>query len=144
MTRSLCRLLWQHGYAPLAEVPLADGRRADVMALGGRGEIWIVEVKVSLADLRGDRKWPFYRDWCDAFWWAAPEALAAELAQPAYAPHESGLILSDGHEAAMIREAPNSPLSPARRKAVTLALARTAAERAHRLADPGFERFPGH
>jgi hypothetical protein len=141
VTRSLCRLFWLHGFAPVCEVRLAHGRRADVMGVNARGEIWLAEVKVSRADLVGDRKWGDYRDWCDAFLWAVPEALAPLLEEPAFAPAEAGLVVADEYAAALVRQPALRRLAPARRKAATLALARTAAERVHRLADPGFERF---
>lgn len=141
VVRGSCRLLWLQGWSPLTEVRLADGHRADIMAVGRDGRLLIVEVKVSAADLRGDRKWPHYRDFCDHFAWAVPAMLAPLLDSPAYDPAGSGLILADRHEAIWLREAPAAPLNPARRRAATLAFARTGAERALRAADPGFEGF---
>lgn len=142
MTRGLCRLFWLHGFAPVCEVRLGNGGRADVIGVNAKGEIWLAEVKVSRADLMADHKWGDYRGYCDAFLWAVPEALAPLLEAPAFAPAEAGLVVADSHAAALVRPPVARPLAPARRRAVTLALARTAAERAHRLADPGFERFP--
>ncbi len=111
------------------------------MGLGRDGRILIVEVKVSAADLRGDRKWHHYRAHADGFAWAVPAALAPLLEQPAYDPAGCGLILADRHEALWLRQAPATPLNPARRRAATLAFARCGAERALRAADPGFEGF---
>ncbi|WP_448581990.1 MmcB family DNA repair protein [Thermaurantiacus sp.] len=141
VTRGLCRLLWLHGFACVCEVKLGNGRRADVIGVNARGEIWLAEVKVSRSDLLGDRKWHDYREFCDAFLWAVPEALAPLLEAPTFAPAEAGLIVADSHAAALVRPPVARPLAAARRRSVTLALARTAAERVHRLADPGFAAF---
>lgn len=141
MVRGSCRLLWLQGWSPLTEVTLADGHRADIMAIGRTGEILIVEIKVSAADLLGDRKWHHYRDWCDRFAWAVPEDLAHHLEAERFAPESCGLMVADRHEAVWVREPCAAPLSPARRKAVTLAFARTGAERALRAMDAGFDGF---
>jgi hypothetical protein len=139
--RGTCRLLWLQGWSPLAEVTLADGHRADIMALSPRGEILIVEIKVSAADLRGDRKWHHYRDYADRFAWAVPPALAPLLEAERFAPDACGLLVADRHEALWVREACVTQLAPARRKAVTLAFARAGAERALRGLDPSFDGF---
>lgn len=125
VTRGAARLLADMGYAPLLEVGLPNGRRADVMALGPRGELVIVEVKSGIEDYRTDRKWPEYLDYCDRFYFAvAPEFPREAL------PDEPGLIVADGFGGAVLREAPASILAGARRKALTLAFARLAAVRA--------------
>ena len=114
----------QLGYAPLLEAPLPNGRRADVMALGPRGEVVIVEVKSSLEDFRADQKWREYLPYCDAFYFAvAPEFPRAAL------PHGPGLIVADGFGGAILSEAPATTLPGARRKALTLSFARLAALR---------------
>ena len=141
MTRGTCRLLWLQGWSPLTEVTLADGHRADIMALGRSGEILIIEIKVSAADLKGDRKWQHYRDWCDRFAWGVPADLVHHLESARFAPDACGLLVADRHEALWVRDACETRLSPARRKAVTLAFARTGAERALRGRDPGFDGF---
>lgn len=124
VTRGAYRLLGEMSYAPLAEVGLPNGRRADLMALGPRGEIVIVEVKSSAEDYLTDRKWGEYAPWCDAFFFAvAPEFPMGLL------PGEPGLIVADGFGGAIVREAPRFPLVAARRKALTLAFARLAAFR---------------
>lgn len=125
VTRGAARLLVDLGYAPLAEVCLPNGRRADLMAVSRKGELLIVEVKSGLDDYRVDRKWPEYMGYCDRFAFAvAPEfPLSALPAQP-------GLIVCDGFGGAVVREAPAAALAPARRKALTLAFARLAAMRA--------------
>jgi len=125
VTRGAYRLLSEMSYAPLAEVGLPNGRRADLMALGPRGEIVIVEVKSSAEDYLTDRKWGEYAPYCDAFFFAvAPEFPMSLL------PDEPGLIVADGFGGAVVREAPRLPLVAARRKALTLAFARLAAFRA--------------
>lgn len=124
VTRGAARLLADMGYAPLLEVCLPNGRRADVMALGRKGDILICEVKSGIEDYRIDRKWPEYAPFCDAFFFAvAPEFPQAIL------PDEPGLIVADGFGGAVVREAPVLALAPARRKALTLAFARLGAMR---------------
>lgn len=127
VTRGAARLLMDMGYAPLTEVCLPNGRRADVMAIGRRGDIVICEVKSGVEDYRVDRKWPEYAPFCDAFFFAvAPEFPDGVL------PDEPGLIVADGFGGAVVREAPINALAPARRKALTLAFARLGALRAMR------------
>jgi len=131
--RGVMRFLRQaHDFCCFAEVPLANGRRADVLGLGPKGEIWIVEIKSSLIDFQVDRKWPHYKDFCDRFFFAKPPEL-----DPGIFPADEGLIAADGHDAAVLRMAPDSPLAPARRKAMLLKLARLGADRVHVLMDPG-------
>jgi hypothetical protein len=125
VTRGAARLFVALGYSPLLEVGLPNGRRADVMALGPRGEITIAEVKSSLEDYRADRKWGDYAPYCDAFYFAvAPDFPREILAEG------PGLIVADGFGGAVVVEAPLAPLAAARRKALTLAFARLAAFRA--------------
>jgi hypothetical protein len=124
VTRGAARLLADMGYAPLLEVCLPNGRRADVMALGRKGDIIIVEVKSGVDDYRVDRKWPEYAPFCDAFYFAvAPEFPEGIL------PDEPGLIVADGFGGADDRPAPPAALAPARRKALTIAFGRLAAMR---------------
>lgn len=125
VTRGAARFLTALGYAPLAEVTLPNGRRADLMALGPKGEIFIVEVKSGVEDFRVDVKWPEYRPYCDAFAFAVSPEFPREIL-----PDEPGLIVADGFGGAILREAPVEPLAGARRKALTLAFARLAALRA--------------
>lgn len=131
--RGVMRLL-REGYdmACYAEVPLANGRRADVLAVGAKGEIWIVEIKSSLVDFQVDRKWPEYREFSDRFFFAKPPELDAAIF-----PEREGLIVADGHDGAILRPSPDTPLVPARRKALMLKLARLGADRIHALMDPG-------
>ena len=125
VTRGAGRFLVSLGYAPLAEVTLPNGRRADLMALGPRGDVLIVEVKSGLEDFRTDRKWPEYLPYCDAFYFAVGPHFPQDVLPP-----EPGMIVADGFGGAVVREAPSTPLAPARRKALTLAFARLAAMRA--------------
>ncbi len=129
VTRGAARLLVGLGFAPLAEVSLPNGRRADLMALGPRGEIAIVEVKSSLEDYRVDRKWGEYAPFCERFYFAvAPEFPRHIL--PLSEEGGLGLIIADGFGGAVAVESGFTPLATARRKALTLAFARLAAMRA--------------
>ena len=121
-----------HDFCCYAEVPLANGRRADVLGVGPKGEIWIVEIKSSLIDFQVDQKWPHYKDFCDRFFFAKPPELDGAIF-----PESEGLIVADGHDGAILRDSPNTPLNPARRKALMLKLARLGADRIHLLMDPG-------
>ena len=125
VTRGAARLLNALGYAPVAEFPLPNGRRADLMGLGPKGELVIVEVKSSLEDFRTDRKWGEYAPYCDSFSFAVPPDFPREVL-----PEDAGLIIADGFGGAVLRPAPVHPLPPARRKALTLQFARLAAFRA--------------
>ena len=125
VTRGAARLLAAMGYAPLLEVTLANGRRADIMALSARGHVAIVEVKSSLEDFRTDRKWREYLDYCDSF----SLAVAPEFPRDVLPP-DPGLIVADAFDGALLREAPLGRLSAPRRKANTLGFARLAAMRA--------------
>jgi hypothetical protein len=134
LARGVGRLLAQQGFAHLTEVALANGRRADMVALGRGGEIVIVEIKSSVADFRSDAKWPEYREFCDRFYFA----VGADFPR-ALIPEECGLIVADPFGAAILRETPPLPLAAARRRAVTLRFALLGAERLRRLIDPTAE-----
>lgn len=121
-------MLAQHDRPALTEVTLRNSRRADVMAIGRDGTVWIVEVKSSVPDYRSDAKWQEYRDFCDRFFFAVPPDFPAEII-----PDDCGLIIADTYDGAIVREAPDLKLNAARRKAVTLRFARMAAERLTRL-----------
>ena len=124
ITRGVARLMVDLGHAPLVEVALPNGRRADVMALGPRGEIVICEVKSSLEDYRCDRKWGDYAPFCDRFYFAVATHFPQDVL-----PDDVGLIVADSFGGAILRDAGPVPLAPARRKALTLAFARMAAFR---------------
>ncbi len=131
LARGTCRLLRGMDFATLTEVPLACGLRVDVMAIGPRGEIWIVECKSSRSDFQSDRKWMGYTDWCDAFFWAVDPDFDTDLL-----PKESGLILADPYEGEIARLPAPTPLSGARRRSLNLRFARMAASRLQSLLDP--------
>ena len=120
-----------HDFCCFAEVPLANGRRADVLGVGPKGEIWIVEIKSSLIDFRVDAKWPNYKDYCDRFFFAKPPELDAAIF-----PAERGADRRRRHGAEILRQAEESPLPPARRRAMLLKLVRLGADRVHQLMDP--------
>ncbi|WP_033074310.1 MmcB family DNA repair protein [Sphingopyxis sp. MWB1] len=137
VARGVCRLFAQAGLVALPEVPLPNGRRTDLTAIDAKGNIIIVEIKVSRADLHGDAKWPDYCDWCDKFYWAlAPGLDPAILSEEAYRPESSGLIVADRYGAAIVREAQDCKLAPARRKAELLRIGRLAIRRSMIAADP--------
>ena len=131
IARGTRRLFRASGYATLTEMPLASGRRADLVALGGDGTLVIVEVKSSLADFRADRKWADYRAHCDRLYFAIDLDALIDVMPP-----EAGLILADGFGAEILREAPAHPLAPATRRSMLLRFARLAADRLHALGDP--------
>ena len=137
VARGVSRLLFRHDFMAVCEVPLGNGRRADIMALDGRGNVVIVEIKVSRADLLGDGKWPDYLDYCDRFFWAVPSGFNLSPFEEAnFRPDCCGLIVADRYDAAILREAPLRPLAAARRRVETLRFARRAARRILADADP--------
>lgn len=132
--RGVCRLFAAHGLCAVTEVTLATGRRADVVGLSAKGEVWIVEIKTSVEDYRADRKWPDYLDFCDSFFFATHSGVPAAIF-----PEETGLIVADPYGGEIVRALPHAPLAAARRKAMTLRVAQTAAQRLHGLMDPTFD-----
>jgi hypothetical protein len=131
--RGACRLMRQAGHSVLLEVPLPDGRRADIVAVSRNGELTIVEVKSSLEDWRVDVKWPDYLDWCDRLYFAVPVGFPQPLI-----PQEIGLIVADAYGGEMLRAAQRRPVTAARRKSLLIDCARLASERLSRLDDPEF------
>ena len=132
IARGVRRLLRARGFSSLTELPLTDGRRADIAAINGEGEVLIVEIKSSPADFRADRKWRDYVACCDRLYFAISGHTPAELM-----PVEAGLIVADPYGAEILREAQIRRMAPASRRAVLLRFAQAAADRLHRLADPG-------
>ena len=142
VARGVVRMFWRHELMALCEVPLGNGRRADIMAIDPHGAIVIVEIKVSRADLLGDRKWPEYLDFCDRFFWAAPRGFDLALFDRAMLePTRTGLIVADRYDAVVAREAPSAPLAAPRRKVETLRFARRAAGRLLAAGDPMLAGF---
>ncbi len=131
IARGASRLLARHDMRVIPELTLVSGRRADLMAVGPKAEIWIVEIKSSLDDFRTDAKWPEYRDWCDRLYFAVAPEFPVEVL-----PENTGLIVADRFGGELVRQAPEHPLVPARRKTLLLRFARVAAGRLMTLADP--------
>ncbi|RVT92622.1 MmcB family DNA repair protein [Sphingomonas crocodyli] len=130
VARGVAKLFLRAELMPMPEVPLGNGRRADLMAIDPKGCITIVEIKVSRADLLGDAKWPDYLDFCDRYFWAVPAGFdLSPFDDPAFRPDIAGLIVADRYDAAVLREPALRPLSGSRRKAETLRFARRAARR---------------
>jgi hypothetical protein len=109
-----------------------SGRRADLVALGDGGEIWIVEIKSCIADFRTDRKWQEYRLYCDRLLFAvAPDFPAPIL------PSDAGVMIADAYGGTLVREAPLHGLAASRRKAMLIRFGRAAAGRLSARVDPG-------
>jgi len=131
IARGTARFLHALGYCVVSELPLPSGRRADLVALGGDGEILIVEIKSSIADFRADQKWMDYRLHCDRLFFATTADVPCEIF-----PADAGLIVADAFGASIVCEAPEHRLIAARRKTVMLRFAQAAALRLQALADP--------
>jgi len=137
VARGISRLFGRNGIWCLGEVPIRNGRRADLMGIDARGQVVIVEIKVARADLLGDMKWPDYLDFCDRFYWGLPPGLdRAPLESVAYQPETCGIIVADGYDAEILRPAALVPLAAARRKTEVERLARIAMRRHAALIDP--------
>ncbi len=137
VARGICRLFARNDIWCMPEMPLRNGRRADLMGIDARGHIVIVEIKTARGDLLGDVKWPDYLDFCDRFYWGlSPELDRACLEQDAFRPECCGVIVADAYDAEIIRPAPTLQLAAARRKAETERLARAALRRQLVATDP--------
>lgn len=138
VARGIGRLFARNDIWCLPEMPLRNGRRADLMGIDGKGQLVIVEIKVARADLLGDAKWLDYLDYCDRFYWGlAPHLDRSCMEDAAFLPERCGLIVADGYDAEILRPAATVPLAAARRKVETERLARAALRRHHGLIDPG-------
>jgi hypothetical protein len=131
IARGTTRLLHSLGFSVVGELPLASGRRADLVALGGDGEVWIVEIKSSVADFRADQKWSDYRLHCDRLFFATAPEVPRQIFPP-----DAGLIVGDVFGASIMSEAPEHRLHAATRKRMMLSFARAAALRLAAWADP--------
>ena len=129
--RGVVRLFLQYGLASVTELPLPNGRRADVTGLSNSGEIWLVEIKSSVADFRADQKWPEYRDFSDRLFFAVKPDFPVDIL-----PAGTGLILADRYGGEIVRAAPEHKLAGARRKSMTQRIARITAFRLSALLDP--------
>jgi len=132
LARGVCRHLLGHDFVCIEEFTPERGKRVDVMALGPKGEIWVIECKSGLADFRADAKWQGYLDWCDRYFWAVDAHFPVDCL-----PDGTGLILADAYDAEIVRMAPESRLPAARRGALIRRFARHAARRLHDFRDPG-------
>lgn len=140
VARWVTRMLLRHDLTAVGEVPLDGGRRADLMAIDARGQIVIVEIKISRADLLGDAKWPDYLAHCDRFFWAVPIGFdTTPLDGPAFLPERTGVIVADRYDASILREAHRETMLPAARRRETLSFARRAARRLALALDPEAE-----
>ncbi|WP_410901549.1 MmcB family DNA repair protein [Rhodovulum sp. FJ3] len=131
LARGVCRHLRSHGFVTVEELVPTSGLRVDVMALGPKGEIWIIECKSSRADYQSDSKWQGYLEWCDRFFWAVDGDFPVDILPP-----ETGLMLADAYDADIQRMGPETKLAAARRKVMTLKFARHAATRLRSYRDP--------
>lgn len=132
IARGVCRALRQFDFVCVEELVPTPGLRVDVMALGPKGEVWIIECKSSRADYMADQKWQGYLPWCDRFFWAVGGDFPTDLL-----PEGSGLMLADAYDAEIVRMGPDTPLAAARRKVMVQKFARHAASRLQALRDPG-------
>lgn len=133
LARGVSRAMRRHDFVTVEELVPTSGLRVDVMALGPKGEVWIVECKSSRTDFTSDQKWQGYLEWCDRFFWAVDADFPTELL-----PEETGLIIADAYDAEIIRMGAESKLPHARRKVMVQKFARHAAIRAQAARDPGF------
>ena len=132
LARGVCRHLLALDFVTAEELVPTRGLRVDVMGLGPKGEVWVVECKSSRADFASDNKWQGYLEWCDRFFWAVDAEFPSELL-----PQETGLIIADGYDAEIIRMPAETKLAGARRKVMVQKFARHAALRLQALRDPG-------
>lgn len=131
LARGVARGLRALDFVTIEEFTPQPGLRVDLMALGPKGELWVIECKSSRADYLADRKWQNYLEWGDRFFWAVGPEFPIDLL-----PEETGLILADSYGAEVVRPAPEHPLAPARRKKITNLFARHAARQLQALRDP--------
>ncbi|QQA41819.1 MmcB family DNA repair protein [Pelagovum pacificum] len=136
LARGVCRHLLTHDFVSVEELTPERGLRVDVMALGRKQEVWVVECKSSRADFQSDHKWQNYLPYCDRFFWAVDEDFPVELL-----PEETGLIIADAYDAEIVRMSPETKLAAPRRKVMVAKFARHAALRAHAARDPGITSF---
>ena len=132
LARGVARAMRQFDFVTVEELVPAPGLRVDVMALGPKGQIWVIECKSSRADYLSDQKWQGYLPWCDRFFWAVDGDFPVDLL-----PAETGLIIADAYGAEIIRMGPDTPLAAARRKVMVQKFARHAAIRLQGFRDPG-------
>ncbi|UZD92555.1 MmcB family DNA repair protein [Cognatishimia activa] len=137
LARGVSRHLRSHGFVSVEEFVPERGKRVDVMALGPKGELWVIECKSSRADFQSDHKWEGYLEWCDRYFWAVDTEFPTDLL-----PDETGLIIADSYDAEIIRMGPEDKLAAARRKKIIQKFAMDAARRLHRFRDPKMSALP--
>ena len=131
LARGVCRHLLSHDFVSVEEFVPERGKRLDVIAVGPRGEIWVIECKSSRMDYQSDRKWQGYLEWCDRYFWAVDQDFPTDLL-----PEGTGLIIADAYSAEIIRMGPEEKLAGARRGVLMRKIARDAARRLHAVRDP--------
>lgn len=131
LARGVCRHLRSLDFVSVEELVPTRGLRVDVMALGPKGEVWVIECKSSRADFMSDNKWQGYLEWCDRFFWAVDADFPTDIL-----PEGTGLIMADAYDAEVIRMSPEDKLAPARRKVMVQKFARTSAMRLQGMRDP--------
>jgi len=136
LARGVARALRAMDFVTVDELVPVSGLRVDLMALGPKGEVWVIECKSGRADFRSDQKWQGYLEWCDRFFWAVDADFPTELL-----PEGTGLILADAYDAEIVRMGPETPLAGARRRVMVQKFARQAAARLQGFRDPGVAAF---
>ncbi|MBO9472555.1 MmcB family DNA repair protein [Shimia sp. R10_1] len=137
LARGVSRHLRSHGFVSVEEFVPTRGLRVDVMALGPKGELWVIECKSSREDFQTDKKWQGYLEWGDRYFWAVDTEFPTDLL-----PEGTGLIFADAYDAEIIRMAPEEKLAPARRKKMIQKFAMDAARRLQRFRDPKLSPLP--
>lgn len=141
LCRGIARMFWRMGAVVAREAPLGNGQRADVLALGPDGRLTLIEIKVSVADLKADSKWRRYLEYCDRFYWAAPPGFPLDLfTQDNFGAGRAGLIVADAFDASIITPAAEVSLAPARRRAELIRFAMRAGAQLMAALDPELDR----
>ena len=131
LARGLCRHLRHHNFVGLTEFVPVRGLRVDVIAVGPKSEIWVIECKSSRADFAGDHKWQGYLEWCDRYFWCVDSDFPAEILPP-----DTGLIIADAYDAQILSYGPETKLPAARRKKLITKIARNSMDRLQGFCDP--------
>lgn len=133
LARGVARHLASLGYVSVEEFVPTRGLRVDVLGLGPKGELWVIECKSSRSDFQSDTKWEGYLDWCDRYFWAVDSEFPVDVL-----PEGTGLMIADAYDAEIVRMPADDPVASARRKVLIQKFATHAARRLHGLRDPGF------
>jgi hypothetical protein len=130
LARGVARHFSSLGWVSIEELAPVRGLRVDVMALGPKDEIWVIECKSNLADFRSDRKWGRYLEWCDRFFWAVDTRFPIDEL-----PKITGLMIGDAYNSEIIRMGPETKMASSRRKGIVHKFAVNAARRLHEIRD---------